>query len=236
MTESSVVGTQETTYGTIDWLQSPTITKLTVALLKARGEFDPVLKDATNPAFKSKYSSLSSVYAGVDGALLANGILHTCQTGIGEDGRNFAVTRVIHAASGEWLGSRWKLTPTQATPQGEGSALTYARRYGILSLLGIAAEDDDANAASTTQRQPYVRTAPAAVPDAPAIEPSGRDWGAEATTISKQRVVAVTRRERLLQLMEECRGFNELDQPLYARFVELGNTLKAEIEAAAKVA
>ncbi len=43
------------------------------------------------------------------------------------------------------------MRPTKADPQGAGSAITYARRYGLLAMCGIAPEDDDANDASKPQ-------------------------------------------------------------------------------------
>jgi hypothetical protein len=63
------------------------------------------------------------------------------------------VTRLIHE-SGEWLGSRYPVHPVKADPQGEGSALTYARRYALMALVGIAPEDDDGNAANAAANKP----------------------------------------------------------------------------------
>jgi hypothetical protein len=214
----------------LEFFQSPSILKLVPALIRAEMNFDPILKDATNPAFRSKYPTLSSVLKSVMPHLHAEGFLKTDQTGIESD-TNIVFVRVIHE-SGEWLGSRWLLNPAKLDPQGEGSALTYARRYVTCALLGVSADDDDANAATagihrpTRQSREIEAAAKAAVVDPP--EPSGRKWADEAIFISKQKLIPATRRERLLVLMEECRAFGELDDVLYAHFIELGNALKAE--------
>lgn len=229
-TSAEAVLTPAPLTGGLQWLQSPSITKLMPELIAARSEFDAVLKDATNPAFRSKYSTLSSVLRAIEPALLKHRFLHTQQTSTDFDGCNVVFTRVIHE-SGEWLGAMWRLNPAQSTPQGEGSALTYARRYTLTALLGIAAEDDDAAAGS--ERPPAA--APAATrfrPGAPVTEPSGRDWLADADTIVNSKVAATTRRTRLLTLMEECRGFGELTDELREKYIDLGIAINTEIAAA----
>src|SRR5438132_10574310 len=54
------------------------------------------------------------------------------------------LTTVLAHASGEWIASDWPVCPTAelATPQRMGMALTYARRYALFTLVGIAGEDD----------------------------------------------------------------------------------------------
>ena len=55
-------------------------------------------------------------------------------------------------SSGEWIGGVYPVRPAQNTPQGMGSAITYARRYSLSAMLGLAADDDDdGNAASGQQ-------------------------------------------------------------------------------------
>jgi hypothetical protein len=115
------------------------------AFIKAQGNFAPALKSATNPHFKSKYVALDGVIDAVAAPLRDQGIAIVQMTDV-EDARTILVTRLIHA-SGEWIGSRYPVHPVKADPQGEGSALTYARRYALMALVGIAPEDDDGNAA-----------------------------------------------------------------------------------------
>jgi len=62
-------------------------------------------------------------------------------------------TRLLHS-SGEWIEGRMTLPVSKADAQGYGSALTYARRYGLCAAVGIAPEDDDGNAASAAAPPP----------------------------------------------------------------------------------
>jgi hypothetical protein len=64
------------------------------------------------------------------------------------DGAPALETMLIHAESGEDIAAVMPLVLTKNDPQGYGSALTYARRYALLSILGLVGdEDDDANSA-----------------------------------------------------------------------------------------
>ena len=155
-------------------LTSDTITKITPALIKAQAEFKPAVKDAVNPAFargqnpKPSYVTLAQAIDSVSDALRANGIALIQQTDI-QDARTVLVTRLIHE-SGEWIAGRYPVHPVKADPQGEGSALTYARRYALMALVGIAPEDDDGNAAVKA-----VNNAPA---DVTRIGPTAGLWEA----------------------------------------------------------
>jgi len=136
-----------------DMLSSDTITKITPALIKAQGEFAPAVKAKVNPHFKSKYVPLDIVLDAIAGPLRDNGIAIVQQTDIC-DGRTVLLTRLVHE-SGEWIAGRYPVHPVKADPQGEGSALTYARRYALMAIAGIAPEDDDGNAAvKAAQREP----------------------------------------------------------------------------------
>lgn len=127
-------------------LHSEKIDQIMPAFLKARGQFKAAVKDAKNPHFKSSYVTLDGVFAAITEALLAEGIAPVQQTAI-EDGRIVLHSRLYHI-SGQWIGSTYPVHPVKADPQGEGSALTYARRYALMALVGIAPEDDDGNAAT----------------------------------------------------------------------------------------
>ncbi len=125
---------------------SESLKEIMPALIKARGSFKAAVKDSKNPHFKSAYASLDSVVDAITDALLAQGIFQTQPTSV-EDGVTILHTRFVHE-SGEWIGSTYPVHPVKKDPQGEGSALTYARRYALMSLAGIAPEDDDGNAAT----------------------------------------------------------------------------------------
>jgi hypothetical protein len=118
---------------------------IAAALASAQSEMGKALKDSQNPHFKSKYADLASVCAACMPALNANGIAVIQPIIEGEAGRS-VVTRFIHA-SGETLECGIPLILGKNDMQGLGSAMTYARRYGLMALAGIAPEDDDGNAA-----------------------------------------------------------------------------------------
>jgi len=134
-------------------LTSESITKIMPALIKAQGDFAPAVKAKVNPHFKSKYVPLDAVLDAIAEPLRANGIAIVQHTDI-QDARTVLVTRLVHE-SGEWIAGRYPVHPVKADPQGEGSALTYARRYALMALVGIAPEDDDGNAAvKAVNREP----------------------------------------------------------------------------------
>lgn len=117
------------------------------AFVKAKKAFGPALKDKTNPAFRSKYADLGACLDAVDGALIDNGIALTQETFLDETG--VTVETVLLHESGEMIRfGKLHVPASKQDPQGYGSALTYARRYSLITACGIAPEDDDGNAAS----------------------------------------------------------------------------------------
>lgn len=138
--------------------------KILPAYKKALDEMGKLKKNASNPHFKSKYADLASVTETIDDPLSTNGLFHleggSC---VFQDGEWQAVlvARIIHAASGQWVENTCALPLTKADAQGGGSAFTYARRYALQGLCGLAPEDDDGNKAS---ERPQARPAAAAPP------------------------------------------------------------------------
>lgn len=123
------------------------------ALRMARREFDPVLKDSTNPHFKNKYASLQSVLTAVETALDRHGLVLVQRTRY-ENGVCLLVTELVHCATGQVIESVYPLLPKETNnPQALGGALTYARRYSVLAVLGVAPEDDDGQQASKPARR-----------------------------------------------------------------------------------
>jgi hypothetical protein len=125
---------------------SASIGALAAALAKAQGAMNGAKKDAKNPFFKSQYADLASVWDACRAPLSANG-LAVIQTTGGQAGAVEVITTLAHT-SGEWIRGVLALHPVKADPQGIGSAITYARRYALAAIVGIAPEDDDGNAAS----------------------------------------------------------------------------------------
>lgn len=126
--------------------------ELATALAKAQAEIKTALKDSKNPHFKSSYADLTSVWDACRQALTANGLSVIQKTDFSE-GEVWLETILLHA-SGEQIAGRYPLRPQQQTPQGFGSALTYARRYSLAAMVGVVAdEDDDGNAASAPRHE-----------------------------------------------------------------------------------
>lgn len=117
------------------------------ALVKARKAFGPALKTKSNPHLKAKYADLSACLEAVEDALIEAGIWLYQETSECSDG--VIVETVFLHGSGESLRcGKLHVPAVKSDPQGYGSALTYARRYSLMTACGIAAEDDDGNAAA----------------------------------------------------------------------------------------
>lgn len=133
---------------------SEAINELAGALAKAQGEIKGALKDATNPFFKSRYATLDAVWDACRGPLSANG-LSIIQGASTPHEATVCVTTMLLHSSGQWIRDALTLPAGDGGPQETGSALTYARRYGLSAMVGVAPEDDDdANAAQGTKMPP----------------------------------------------------------------------------------
>jgi hypothetical protein len=140
---------------------SNAIDQLATALSLAQGTITGALKDSANPFFKSRYADLASCWDACRAALSANG-LSVVQCPMTDPTGTYLVTILMHS-SGQWIQSSLAVQPMMSrkdkvteeitfikdeTPQGMGSALTYARRYALAAMVGIAQVDDDGAAAS----------------------------------------------------------------------------------------
>jgi len=125
------------------------ISPLYTALIAAQTDMLPLYKTSINPHFKSKYVDLSGVVDAVADSLQKNGLalIQMVQL-VGPDLKPVLATRLAHT-SGEFIESIYPLiTKDNSDPQKLGAAITYARRYSMMAMLGIAPEDDDGNSAS----------------------------------------------------------------------------------------
>lgn len=126
---------------------SEKIEAISKALVAFHGKIGKIAKDQTNPYFNSKYAGLSSILAAVNPTLQACG-LSIMQMPTDEDE---LITLLVHE-SGQFIGSKMKMSLAKRDPQAQGSAITYARRYAIAAILSLSFdEDDDANAAMPSQ-------------------------------------------------------------------------------------
>lgn len=146
-------GTHQPEPGPSTVRRSPTIGALAGALAKAQGEMKNPPKDSINPHFKSKYADLATVRDVVI-PVLSKHNLSVVQLPCDVDGLP-ALTTILMHTSGEYIETTALTRPGKMDPQGVGSALTYCRRYGLQSIAGVAADDDDdGNVASRPAERP----------------------------------------------------------------------------------
>lgn len=130
-------------------MRSESTKEIALALSKAQGQFDHAKKDVKNEFFKSKYADLASVIDAAKKPLSDNGLAVVQVVDADNEGGIYLETTLLHS-SGEWISGRYPIKPTKTDPQAVGSAITYARRYAFSAMTGIAADDDDGNAASNS--------------------------------------------------------------------------------------
>lgn len=128
---------------------------LCAAMALAFGEIEAATKGAENAAFKqggktSKYADINAVIDAIKPALINHGLFFTQHPKPSENG--ITVETVLHHAGGEHLSLGELFVPANKhDAQGFGSALTYARRYALVTAFGVPVEDDDGNAAARGQ-------------------------------------------------------------------------------------
>ena len=132
---------------------SQSIASLAAALAKAQIELSNPEKSligsiegkAPNaPERLFRYASLASGLDIVRKTLGQHEIATVQTTALDQASGIVNLTTVLAHASGEWIASDWPVCPISetATPHRMGAALTYARRYALFTLVGIAGEDD----------------------------------------------------------------------------------------------
>ena len=130
---------------------------LASAMAKAFAAIEGATKSANNPHFKSKYADLTSVIEAIKPALVANGLFFTQSPRPNDKG--VEIETILHHASGEVFSLGSLFVPADKNnAQAFGSALTYARRYALVTAFGVPVEDDDGNAAAAAppKREPQV--------------------------------------------------------------------------------
>lgn len=128
-------------------MQSESVGNLAKALAMAQSKMQNVIKSSDNPYFNSRYADLSTVISAIREALGENEIAYVQQCVPHNRGARIRTT-LIHS-SGEWISDGGLFLPAPRNDaQGFGSAITYARRYGLCAMVGVGQEDDDGNLAS----------------------------------------------------------------------------------------
>ena len=129
--------------------RSPEIKELALALSKAQAEIKDASRHGENPHFGSHYATLSDVWDVCRGPLSKNGLSIIQSPSTTPEGA-IRVTTLLAHGSGQWLEDSLELYPRDKGPQAAGSAISYARRYSLMSIVGVTAadDDDDGNAAT----------------------------------------------------------------------------------------
>lgn len=125
--------------------KSQSISNLAKALTTFQIKVGSIKKDSINPFFKSKYASLTTIIEHITLPLSESGL---CYTQFPDE--SGLTTVLMHSETGEYIQATYQMPVSKVNdPQAVGSAITYARRYALGAILGLAIdEDDDANAAS----------------------------------------------------------------------------------------
>lgn len=132
--------------------RSESIANLSKALAVFHSLVGKISKDAKNPFFKSNYASLPHILTEVQEPLEKAGLVITQ---FPDD--NGLTTMLIHSESGEYLEATYTMPVAKANdPQALGSAISYARRYAVSSILSLKIDDDDAEGAMKAVRTPQV--------------------------------------------------------------------------------
>lgn len=141
--------------------QSESITDLATALCLAQAEMGGAVKDSNNPFFKSSYADLTSVIKVIKEPFARHSLSFVQLPVTSAGGNGIGVTTMLMHSSGQWIQSEYLLPMDKVTPQGAGSAITYARRYALQSLVGIPSVDDDSEMAMYRNEPAPVAAPPA---------------------------------------------------------------------------
>ena len=174
--------------------KSDTIASLAAALNKAQAEMSGAKKSAKNPFFKSNYANLEEVINCVKEPFADNG-LSFVQFPISGDGVAGVETIIMHE-SGEFISGEFMLKCSKNDPQGMGSAITYARRYGLQSACGVPSEDDDGNAASAKKPAMTAKEASNKINDTKTVDALVKLWNSLPIDLKQNESVIKSKNEQ----------------------------------------
>lgn len=130
---------------------SEQINEIAAALAKAQGEFPKIAKNKTGKVrgstkdgksyeYSYSYADIADVISAIAPVLSKHGIGYIQPTYLTDTGI-FICTRLIHS-SGQWMESDYPVSGVTGDHQKMGGAMTYARRYSLCAIVGVAAEED----------------------------------------------------------------------------------------------
>jgi len=138
------------------------VDKLFAAMAKAQGEMGNAAKTEENSFYGSKYADLSACFEAVRQPLFMNGlcVIQSPSSELGYEDHDekypshVTLNTLIGHTSGQWVVSTLSMPLSREDAHGVGSAVTYARRYALAAMLGLAQADDDGNAATIPEEAP----------------------------------------------------------------------------------
>jgi hypothetical protein len=182
---------------------SESIVALAAALVAAQAEMPGVPKETKGQVGSQVryYADLATVVEVVRPVLAKHGLAYVQLPADSDPGKVAVTTRLIHK-TGEWLEDTLSMPAGNNGAQGVGSAITYARRYSLMAMLGLAPEDDDGGAAS----QPAPRQAPRP-PRPAAAAPSPEQDASNPAAVTDPQI-------KKLQVLANEKGFANRDARL----------------------
>lgn len=131
------------------------------ALAAAQNDIGRIFKNATNPHYRSAYLDLAGLIDAVQPSLSKYNLTlyHTTRPPQNEfEQDDYIEAHLVHTPTGQEIVSTYPLRAKDTTdPQKLGAAMTYARRYTALAVLGLAAEDDDGNYSAGVSNEPPIK-------------------------------------------------------------------------------
>ena len=187
-------------------MRSESVKEIATALSNFQGMDMSIKKDklAKGEKFSYKYVTLDAIMDAISESLTKCGLAITQTMDITNTDKpiNVLETNLLHI-SGEWLSGRQILNPVKDDPQSMGSAITYARRYGLCAILGIVAdEDDDANTAT----KPAHEVKAPVKPVSPTVETPPKSETIDGITLPQTKKIHATAKEKQLSA-EEARAY-----------------------------
>ena len=173
------------------------------ALAAAQKNFEAALKGANNPHFRSKYAALDACMDAVRGPLNDQGVFVT-QTIESVESGVLIETMFAHESGETYQGGKLFMPVAKHDAQGYGSAITYGRRYSLLTACGVAPEDDDGNQATAAKPEKIIHT-PTGQPD---VEPHRMAMIADVA----DSVVNLFGKDDLIGAYEEYTGITDGDE------------------------
>lgn len=184
--------------------------ELFAALAKAQGQMDLAKRDKFNPFHKSKYADLASCWAAVRTPLAENGlaVIQIPLRGRGYKVHSFGfdkdkkpyenqmqamtirIKTLLTHSSGQFVSSVIEMRPAKTDPQTYGLTMSYARRYALQGMVGIASEEDDGVSGSDQPRN-RPETPPAA--NRGGSRPAPPKGGKKVTEAQIKRLFAIAR-------------------------------------------